>query len=201
MATNRQFVLLLMIALVSSSCIRSFGGPNENAPERFEFIGVPTAREAAEAAFEGAMGPAQFADVIPGSFNALGRIPGARSDRFLAEFKVNDSELGISQCSGIAGAGGGGWGCGPIDQEQEPNSQPVALSGSGTDETWSEANFIVSDDVAYLVATASDGTNYRMEPIAGQAWMEWRSSHGELAVVAYDDADTNLGTIGTEPSR
>ena len=189
-------ILLLTAALVLSSCIRSVGGPNENAPERFEFIGVPVAREAAEAAFEGALGQ-QFVDVVPGSFVALGRIPGARSDRYLAEFKVNDSELGLSQCSGIAGAGGGGWGCGPVDQEQEPNFEPVAFSGSGTDETWSEANFTVSDDVAYLVATATDGTNYRMEPIAGQAWMEWRSAHGELTVVAYDDTDTRLGTIRT----
>lgn len=188
-------VLCLVVLLALSGCIRSVGGPNDNAQERFEFVAVPTNEAQVRQAFESAMGP-QSSDLVPGSFVPTGRIIGSRGDQFFAEFQLNDPNSGLSQCSGQAGDTGASWGCGPIGQEVEiPDLPTLTLGGSGTGGTWREASFNVSDEVAYLVATADDGTRYRLEPISGMAWMEWRAEHGNLSVTAFDAGESALTTI------
>ena len=68
----------------------------------------------------------------------------------------------------------------------------------GSTGTWSEAEFSVNDEVEYLIAVAQDGTTYRMEPLGWRAWMEWKTSHGDLVVTAFDAADDAIATVTVE---
>ena len=127
----------------------------------------------------------------------------SRGAIFFADFQMVDSESGRSQCSGSAGPGGGGWGCGPVDAPEPPDDfpmDPVMIAGSGSSGTWSDVQLRVSDDVAYLSAVAADGATYRLVPIAGNAWMEWKASHGDVRITGFDSNDEPLGSVDAPTS-
>lgn len=198
LARSVRFASLVGLTLLLSGCFVARGDPDGNVQERFEFVPAPVNQAEARARFEDMAGPEST--IVEGSFKALGRIPGPRGDQYFADFQLDSPPDGLSQCSGQAGDSGGSWGCGPVgDFENVPDDGAVSLRGSGIGGAWQDASFAVSDEVAYLVATADDGTRYRLEPVAGMAWFEWKSLHGDVRVTAFDRSDNPLETIDADP--
>jgi hypothetical protein len=177
---------------------------DENRPERFEFIPSPAGQQETVEALRELIPPAGAGNGVldESTVKPLGKITTSRGAIFFAEFQMIDSVSGRNQCSGSAGPGGGGWGCGPIGLEppEDLPLEPVMLSGSGSSGTWSDVQLRVRDDVAYLSAVADDGTSYRMEPIAGYAWMEWKAAHGDLRITGFDSNDNPLGSVDAPTS-
>ncbi len=176
---------------------------DESLPERFAFIPSPAGQQETIEAFTQLISPGEpdTGALDEATVQPLGKITGSRGTIFFADFQMIDSESGRSQCSGAAGPGGGGWGCGPIGAPPEDMAlDPLTVSGSGSSGTWSDVQLRVSDDVSYLSAVADDGTSYRMEPIAGYAWMEWKAAHGDLRITGYDTTDNPLGSVNA-PTR
>ena len=199
MTSKLAVLAVVALALISSACIVQSSGPNENRAEVFEFIPVPVAQQEAVEAFRSMLGPGpetlDETTLVP-----LGKINTSAGPIVFAEFQMIDPQTGRGQCSGSAGPFGGGWGCGPLGQAA-PEGLPlgdVVLSSTGSTGTWSEVEVRVSDDVAHLEAVADDGTTYRMEPIGGFAWMEWKTVHGEVRITAFDDSGVPLGSVETE---
>lgn len=145
------------------------------------------------------MFPSGLTRLDEATITPIGKIETSAGPIVFADFQVIDPELGRQQCSGSAGPTGGGWGCGPLGQEPPDDlSVPdVTLSSEGSSGSWSDLQLVVSDDVAYLEAVAEDGTRYRMEPINGVAWMEWKTEHGDLSVTAFNRGEQPLGTVQT----
>ena len=200
MAIVRRVTAIVILAIASSACaVVRVEGPDENRPERFDFVAVPAGREEAAEALDSILGPGPE-QLDPTTVVPLGKINTSAGPVVFAEFQMIDAAGQRSQCSGSAGPSGGGWGCGPIGQVPSggPPGNTVMLSSSGSTGTWSEVELRVGDDVAFLEAVADDGTRYRMEPIAGFAWMEWRSSRGELVITAFDRAGEPLGSVETD---
>ncbi len=170
-----------------SACGIVASNSDENRPEQFDFTPSPAARQETIDALREVIGPREAGGAVldETTVNPLGKIETSRGAIFFANFQTIDSESGRSQCNGSAGPGGGGWGCGPIGLLEPPEDLPldsVVISGTGSSGTWSDVQLRVGDDVAYLSAVADDGTAYRMEPVAGNAWMEWKASHGDLRI-------------------
>ena len=194
-----RVMAIVVLALASSSCaVVRVEGPDENRPERFDFVAVPAGRQEAVAAFRSMVGPGperiDETTVVP-----LGKIDTSAGPVVFAEFQMIDANGQRSQCSGSAGPSSGGWGCGPIGQapSSEPPGKTVMLSSSGSTGTWSEVELRVGGDVAFLEAVADDGTRYRMEPIAGTAWMEWKTERGELRITAFDRDGEPVASVET----
>ncbi len=178
---------------------------DENRPERFEFIPSPAGQQETVEAFRELIGPGGAGTGVldETTVKPLGKIMGSRGTIIFADFQMIDSVSGRSQCGGSAGPGGGGWGCGPIGSPEPPEDlplDPVMLSGTGSSGAWSDVQLRVSDDVSYLTAVADDGTSYRMEPIAGYAWMEWKAAHGNLRITGFDANDNPLGSVDAPTS-
>lgn len=190
---------IVLIALATSACIVRSSGPDENRAEVFEFLPVPAGRQETIAVLADVIGPGTSTldetTVVP-----LGKYRTPAGPIVYAEFQVIDADLGRQQCSGHAGPTGGGWGCGPVGQHPPDDFQRphITLSGSGSSGTWSDLVLTVGDDVTYLEAVAADGTIYHVEPIAGFAWMEWKSAHGDLVVTAFDADGRALGSVETD---
>jgi hypothetical protein len=183
-----------------SACVIRSSSDDENRPERFQFTPSPAGQQETIEAFREVIGPGGAGSGVldEATVEPLGKIATSRGAIFFANFQMIDSVSGRSQCGGSAGPGGGGWGCGPIGLSDPPEDlplDPVMLSGSGSSGTWSDVQLRVNADVAYLSAVAQDGTTYRMEPIAGNAWMEWKASHGDLRITAFDSNDNPLGSV------
>lgn len=192
-------IAVAVLALLSSACLVRSSGPDENRAEVFEFVPVPAGRQEAVDAFRSMIQPGPES-LVEASVVPLGKINTSAGPILFAEFQMIDPQTGRSQCTGRAGPGGGGWACGPIGQEV-PDDIPlpdVTLSGSGSSGTWSDVEVRVSDDVAFLEAVATDGTSYRMEPIGGFGWMEWKTIHGEVLITAFDDTGEPLGSVETD---
>lgn len=193
-----RVIAVVVLGMVASACLVRSSGPDENRPEQFQFTPSPAGRQETIEALRDLIGPggADGGVLDEATVQPLGKIVTSGGAIFFAEFQVIDSSSGRSQCSGSAGPGGGGWGCGPIGTSDPVGGfplEPVTLSGTGSSGTWADAHLRVNQDVAYLTAVAEDGTTYRLEPIAGNAWIEWRSSHGDLRITAYDDDEVPLG--------
>ncbi len=199
MTAAGRIIAIAFLALVSSACaLVQSSGPDENRAEVFEFVPVAAGQQETAAVLADVIGPGpttlDAASVVP-----LGKFNTSAGPIVYAEFQVIDPDIGRQQCSGHAGPTGGGWGCGPIGQEapDDLTLQPITLSGSGTSGTWSDVVLTVNDEVAFLEAVAGDGTTYRMKPISGFAWMEWKSVHGELDITAFDSDGELLGSVQT----
>jgi hypothetical protein len=192
-------IAVLTASLVTSACMIVSSGPDENRPEQFEFTPTPAGQQETLEAFREVVGPGGAGSGVldETTVQPLGKISTPRGAIFFADFQMIDPQSGRSRCSGSAGPGGGGWGCGPIGLEPPEGFpfDPVVISGAGSTGTWSDVQLRVNDDVAYLEAVADDGTGYRMEPIAGNAWMEWKASHGDMRITAYDRNDEPLGSV------
>jgi len=195
MTSKRALMAAVALALASSACLVRSSGPDENRAEVFEFVPVPASRQEAVKAFRSMIQPGQES-LVEASVVPLGKINTSAGPIVFAEFQMIDPQTGRSQCSGSAGPSSGGWGCGPLGQEP-PEDLPlpdVMLSSTGSSGTWSEVELRVSDEVAHLEAVAEDGTSYRMEPIGGFAWMEWKTVHGEVRITGVDADGEPLGT-------
>lgn len=194
-----RVIAIALLALVASACIVRSSGPNENRTEVFDFVPTPAGQQEAIEAFRSVMGPGperlDEASIVP-----IGKIDTSAGPIVWAEFQTIDPQQGRQQCSGHAGPNGGGWGCGPIGQEVPDDLPlpPITLSASGSSGTWSEVEMSVNDDVAFLEGVAEDGTRYRLEPIAGFAWMEWKTTHGEVVITAFDSDGEPLGSVETD---
>jgi hypothetical protein len=200
-----RIIAVVALGIVASACIVRSSGPDENRPEQFQFTPAPAGQQETIEAFKEIIGPggADTGVLDETSVQPLGKIMTSRGAIFFADFQMIDPGSGRSQCSGSAGPGGGGWGCGPVglpDPRDDLPLDPVTIAGTGSSGTWSDVQLRVGDDVAYLKAVADDGTTYRLEPIAGNAWMEWKASHGGLRVTAYDSNDRPLGSVDAPAS-
>ena len=203
MTSVGRTIAIAVLAVATSACMIASSGPDENRPERFEFIPSPAGQQETVEAFRALIGPGEAGTGVldETTVKPLGKITGSRGTIFFADFQMIDSVSGRSQCGGSAGPGGGGWGCGPIGAPAPPEDlplDPVMLSSSGSSGTWSDVQLRASDDVAFLEAVAQDGTTYRMEPIAGFAWMEWKSERGELVITAFDRDGEAIGSVETD---
>ena len=203
--TIPRTLLMALLCVALSACGIVASNSDENRPEQFAFTPSPAGLQETIDAFRDVIGPGGAGGAVldEATVKPLGKIETSRGAIFFADFQTIDSESGRSQCSGSAGPGGGGWGCGPIGLLEPPEDlpmDPVMISGTGSSGTWSEVQLRVSDDVAYLSAVADDGTAYRMEPVAGNAWMEWKSSHGDLRITGFDSNDNPLGSVDAPPT-
>jgi hypothetical protein len=118
-----------------------------------------------------------------------------------ADFEVINPDSGLNVCSGSAGPFGSGWGCRPADEPAPGDPfpvQPLTNTMTGSTGTWSEAEFSVNAEVGHLIATAEDGTTYRLEPLGNVAWMEWKTEHGDLVVTAFDASGEPLAAVDVE---
>lgn len=187
---------IAVLALGASACIVQ---SSDDRAETFEFVPAPVERQEAVEVFREQFLAAP-AILDEDSVTPIGKVETSAGAIVWAEFQVIDPEAGRQQCSGHAGPRGGGWGCGPIGQEVPDDLQlpPVTLSATGSTGIWSEVEMRVNDDVAFLEAVALDGTTYRMEPIEGFAWMEWKSERGELVITAFDRDGESLGSVETD---
>lgn len=194
---------LVVLALVVSSCalVRANGGIDETRPERFRFEIVdpgPADRVQAERRLTDLLDnrpPGASAErLVDGSLEVVGVIPGPES-RYLIEFQIADGDNGLSRCEGDVSESGAGWSCSSAGEPLNQFDGVVMNMGGGGTDVWTEATFLVRDDVDRLVATADDGTRYVMTPRAGRAWIEWRNARGDLTIEALD-ADGEV--IGTE---
>ena len=195
-----RFIAFACLALVSSACIVRSSGPDENRAEVFEFAPIPVARAEAVDAFRDA-----FANdpgtLVEASVTPTGKITTGQGEVVFADFEALFPETGLHVCSGSAGPFGSGWGCRPADEpapEDPFPTQPLSNTMTGSTGTWSEAEFSVNEDVDHLIATAEDGTTYRLEPLGNVAWMEWKSEHGDLVVTAFDASGEQLATVNVE---
>lgn len=194
-----RVIAVVVLGMVASACIVRSSGPDENRAEAFEFVPVPVAQQEAAEAFRSMIGSGRETldetSVVP-----LGKFVTSAGSIVFAEFQTIDPQRGRQQCSGSAGPTGGGMGCGPLGQEVPDGFQlpPITLSASGSSGTWSDVEMRVNDEVAFLEAVAQDGTTYRMEPIAGFAWMEWKSERGELVITAFDRDGEAIGSVETD---
>lgn len=198
-AMSASTALILLLALVSSACIVVSSGPNENRAETFEFIPVPVdRREAVEAFREQFLGAPAILDEE--TITPIGKIETSAGSIIFADFQIVDPEMGRQQCSGSASPTGGGWGCGPLGQEppEDVPLEDMTLSVVGGSGRWSHLELRVGSDVSHLEAIADDGTSYRMEPIAGYAWMEWKTDRGDLVITAFDREGEPLGSVETD---
>ena len=191
-----RVIAIVGLAVVASACIVQ---SSDDRAETFEFVPAPVERQEAVEAFKEQF-VASPTILDEDSLTPIGKIETSAGPMVWAEFQVLDPEAGRQQCSGHAGPRGSGWGCGPVGQQVPDDLQlpAVTLSGSGASGTWSEVEVRVNDDVAFLEAVAQDGTTYRMEPIAGFAWMEWKSERGELVITAFDRDGEPLGSVETD---
>lgn len=186
----------LLLAVLLGACITSTGGPEADRPERLEFIPAPATAQELEGALAGGIGPGL--EVVEGSIQALGKYPGPQGPLVYGRFAAVDTATGEPQeCFAYAAPFQSSVGCGPASGPSagDVTEGAVDISGSGSDGTWSDAEFRVTDDVAELVAVADDGTTYRIVPIGSFAWMEWRAEHGNLTVRALDDSNNLLETV------
>lgn len=184
-----------MILLVG--CVRVSGGPDTDRPERFEFVPAPANTSELEDAV--AAGLAPNIELVEGSIQALGKYPGPQGPlvygRFAAIDAGNDDQP--LECFVYAAPFSSSVGCGAAEgpSAQDLIEGSVDIGATGSDGTWSDAEFRVTDDVAELVAAADDGTTYRIVPIGSFAWLEWRAEHGNLTVRALDDSNEVLETL------
>lgn len=191
-----QFIWIGTLAVILGACsVIGGGGPNDNRAERFDFTPVPVATAEAEAIFFDHFGPDQT--VVPGSFVALGKIRGIGGDRVFAKFTLVDAQAGATECVGNMGPTGGGWSCGQGGGPVAP-PQTFELGGQGSSDTWNEAEFRVGSDVVSISVTARDGTTYRVTPVNGFAWMEWKASHGDLVATAFNVAGAEISSISID---
>lgn len=186
-------LLGLILTLASLSSCGISAAPDPDRPERFEFISVPASNAEAIALLEDFRG-GDDVPLVPGSVVALGKLPGSGGDRVFVEFSVVDPRVGPMDCLGTLSASSGGWGC---SSGGEPDLDPdtLQLASSGASEGWNEVEFRVGANVAYIVAVAEDGTAYRIEPLGGFAWMEWKSAHGTVVAKAFDANDRELTSV------
>ena len=192
-----RVVGIALLTLATGACLLRSSGPDENRAEAFDFTPVAVDRQEAVEAFR-SLFLSTPAILDEGTVTPIGKFETAAGSIIFADFQVTDPESGRQRCSGSATPTGGGWGCGPLetsDQIEGFPQEPVTLSASGPSGTWSDVHLRVNEDVAYLTAVAEDGTSYRMEPIAGNAWMEWKPSHGDLRITAFDSNDNPLGSV------
>ena len=198
MASVGRVVTVVLLALATSACIVRSSGPDENREEAFEFIPVAVDRlEAVEALRSVFLTSPAILDEE--SVTPIGKIETSAGSIIFADFQAIDPERGREQCSGSVGPTGSGWGCGPLGQET-PDDLPLGdlyLSTVGSSGRWSELQLRVSNAVSSIEAVAEDGTRYRMEPIAGTAWMEWKTERGELAITAFDRDGEPVGSVET----
>ncbi len=199
--TIPRALLAALLCVALSGCI--IQSSSDDRPEQFQFNPSPAGQQETIEAFREVIGPGGAGSGVldETTVKPLGKINTSRGAIFFADFQMIDSSSGRSQCSGSAGPSGGGWGCGPIGQSEPPEDlplDPVMVSGTGSSGTWSDVQLRVSADVAYLSAVADDGTTYRMEPIAGNAWMEWKASHGDLRITGYDSNENPLGSVNAQ---
>lgn len=191
-----RVIAIVGLAVVASACIVQ--SSDENREEAFEFIPVPVERQEAVEALRSVFitSPAILDEE---SVTPIGKIETSAGSIIFADFQAIDPERGREQCSGSVGPTGSGWGCGPLGQET-PDDLPLGdlyLSTVGSSGRWSELQLRVSNAVSFLEAVAEDGTRYRMEPIAGTAWMEWKTERGELAITAFDRDGEPVGSVET----
>ncbi len=194
-AVKRVMVSALLAIAVSACIVQS----SDDRAEAFEFAPVPVDRQEAVEVFREQFLAAP-AILDEDSLTPIGKIDTSAGPMVWAEFQTIDPQIGRQQCAGHAGPRGSGWGCGPIGQEVPDDFQlpPITLSASGSSGTWSDVEMRVNDDVVFLEAVAQDGTTYRMEPIAGFAWMEWKSERGELVITAFDRDGEAIGSVETD---
>lgn len=186
----------LALALLLSGClVVTEGGPEEDRPERREFVPAPVTDQEFRAAIADSVGP-PF-EAIEGSFRGLGQYPGPQGPLTFGEFDAVDAETGdVLTCTGYAAPFQSMVGCGSPDlQDGDTVRGAIDVTSTGTQGTWSEAEFRVSDEVAELAVVADDGTTYRVVPIGGFAWMEWRAERGDLVVSALDESNEVLEAI------
>lgn len=189
-------VFAITLTLAVSSCFASSG---QDRPERFEFIPVPAADAEAEQLVEQSFRANRDERFVPGSVLALGKLPSSDGNVVFMRFSTISGMTGPMDCVGRMGPGGGGWGCHSAG-EPPPPPETIEWGGGGSGEGWTDAEFRVPDNVAYIIATAEDGVTYRLEPMGDMAWMEWKSNHGDLIVRAFDDTDTEIGSIIVDSS-
>jgi hypothetical protein len=192
--------MLVLLASLLGGCLTSVGGPNEDRAEQFEFVPLPATRNEATEAFRDLFANDPMT-LVEDSVTPIGKIITGQGPIVFAEFEMIDPEQGLQVCSGSAGPFSGGWGCRaanvPAPDDLDPR-EPLQAPAVGSTGTWSEVEFAVNRDVDHLTAVAADGTTYRLEPLAGMAWMEWKSEHGDLVVTAYDAAGDQLAVVDVE---
>lgn len=205
MTSVGRVVAVAVLALTTGACLIRSSGPDENRPEQFQFTPSAAGQQETIEAFRDVIGPrgADSGVLDETTVQPLGKINTSDGAIFFADFQMIDSSSGRSQCSGSAGPSGGGWGCGPVGLPEPPEDlplDPVMIAGTGSSGTWSDVQLRVNGDVTYLQAVAEDGTTYRLEPIAGNAWMEWKASHGDVRITGYDRNDEPLGSVNVPTS-
>lgn len=191
-----RVMAIALLAMIASACIVQ--SSEDNREETFEFIPVAADRQEAVEVFREAFltSPAILDE---DSVTPIGKIETSAGPIIFADFQAVDPERGREQCSGSVTPTGSGWGCGPLGQEA-PDDLPLGdlyLTTVGSSGRWSELQLRVSNDVSHLEAVADDGTQYRMEPIAGTAWMEWKTERGELVITAFDRDGEPIASVET----
>ena len=195
-----KLLVITVVAVSLGGCMISVGGPDDSREEQFEFVPEPAARAEAVEVFR-SLFESDATTLVEDSVEPIGKLRTGQGSVVFAEFEVIDPDTGLNVCSGSAGPNGGGWGCRPSDEpapDDPAPREPLQNNMVGSTGTWSEAEFSVNDEVEYLIAVAQDGTTYRMEPLGWRAWMEWKTSHGDLVVTAFDAADDAIATVTVE---
>lgn len=133
--------------------------------------------------------------VIPGSVRHVATVDGPGGTIDFIEYREKEPQWGEMTCQATIATDSSSSTCGPPDEMGLPEGEVIANLGTASGDGWLSATVAVSDEVANLRATATDGTEYTMTPAEGFAYVEWPEERGSLVIVAYDADGTELGSI------
>lgn len=185
---------LLLVAVLLPGCALVRESSIEEGPEQFQFTVTagPGAGPAAEAAVPdfGANGD----EPIPGSARLVASVETPLGKIDIVRFQVMSGGR-LADCEGEFGQTGSSVGCGIVEAGDDPLAGSViAVTGGGTNNTWSTSTIRVTPEVATIVAVADDGTRYTIIPAAGYGFVMWPSVRGNLTLTALAADGAALGT-------
>jgi hypothetical protein len=178
-------VAMLCVALAGCGLTRT-GGPGDGAVEQFSFEARPGG------------GPGPEADALvagfgenPADADHIATIPTPLGDLTMVEFTDQGGP-----CRGmLIGDAFGSVGCaapgGDLDSSAAPDE--LRVTGVGQIQDWAMVELEAGEDVASVVATASDGRVYRAELVDGFGVIVYPLERGELSIQALDAEAAPLG--------
>jgi hypothetical protein len=189
-----RWSLLLLVALLLPGCALVRESSFEEGPEQFQFTVVagPGAGPAAEAAVSqfGANGD----EPIPGSAKLVASVDTPLGKIDIVRLQVMSGGR-LFDCEGVFGQTGSSVGCGDVGPGDDPPAGSViAVTGEGTDNSWSTSTIRVTPEVKTVAGVAEDGTRYSIVPAAGYGYVMWPSVRGNLTLTALDADGAALGT-------
>ena len=190
-----RWSILLLVALLLPGCALVRESSVEKGPEQFQFTvrTGPGPGPAADAIVD-EFGRAPGDQLVPDSALLVASVTTPLGQVDIVRFQVISQGI-LNDCEGEFGQTGSSGGCGSAGGlDGLLGGAVMAVTGTGTVDTWSTSTIRVAPEVATIVAVAEDGTRYTIVPAAGYGYVVWPSVRGSLSLTALDANGAAIGS-------